>query len=48
MKMNKEAIVKYYVNSMTKDYLFNSDFSDSFMDTASNFGLTQLMLRQLL
>lgn len=44
----KEAIVKYYVNSMTKDYLFNSDFSDSFMDTASNFGLTQLMLRQLL
>lgn len=44
----KEAIIKYYVNAMAKDSLFNSDFGGSFMDTANNFSLTQLMLRQLL
>ena len=44
----KEAIIKYYVNAMTKDSLFTSDFGDSFIDTASNFSLTQFMFRQLL
>ncbi len=44
----KEAIIKYYMNAMTKDSLFTSNLGDNFMDTASNFNLTQFMFRQLL
>lgn len=44
----KETIIKYYVNAMAKDSLLTSAFGDSFMETASNFSLTQLMLSQLL
>lgn len=39
----KEAIIKYYVNAMTKDSLFTSPFGDGLTDTASNFSLTQFI-----
>lgn len=44
----KEAILRYYVNAMTKDSLLTSSFGGSFMDMASNFSLTQIMLGGLL
>ncbi len=44
----REAIIKYYVNAMTKDSSLTSAYGDSFMETASNFGLTKFMLGQWL
>lgn len=44
----EKEMIRYYVNAMAKDSLLTSAFGDSFMETASNFSLTQLMLSQLL